>query len=163
WSSIPQQVLCPLQPHQLKSGSSRSGEHRIEGPTGEDGVEGSQKRLALLAQRRQVAADRRVRRRAVVSAKTASDLLRDLEPAQIALGLVVGEGNREVVEEDEHLVLAEEEAPQSIAGGRLCQPSALARWTGLVGWWWVGREPGGQERLVPLDELCALGVCEVAR
>src|SRR5258708_14327685 len=94
---------------------SRSGGRWIEGLAGKDRVERSQEGLALLAQGRQIAADRRVGIRPSVTAETARDLLLPLEPAQIAFGLVVVEGDGEVVEERKHLVLPEQEAFQRVA------------------------------------------------
>ncbi len=49
--------------------------------------------MSLLAEARQVAADARVGNRAGIATKAAGDLLLDLEAAQIALGLVVIEGD----------------------------------------------------------------------
>ena len=57
----------------------------------------------------------------MVCAEGASDLLLDLEHAQILLGLVVVEGDAEVVKEGEDLPLPEGEAFEQIA--RLRQPS----------------------------------------
>ena len=75
-----------------------TGPHRgaIEGLAGNDGVERSQERLALLAQNHQIPADRRVRVRPPLAAETARDLLLHLEVAQITLCLIVPLGMNQV-------------------------------------------------------------------
>ncbi len=90
----------------------RSGEGGIERLAGKDGLQGGQQRLALLAQGREVAAQAGERLGAGIAAEAARHLLLDLEPTQVALGLVVIEGNCEIVEEGQHLVLAEHEPLQ---------------------------------------------------
>ncbi len=82
--------------------------------------------------------------------------MRDLECPQIALGLVVVERNRQVIEEGEHLVLVAQEAFEQVAGWGLGEPTALARPALLVGWW-IGGQPGGQQRPVAGEEGLALG------
>src|SRR5258708_27939745 len=105
---------------------SRSAQGRIEWRTGEDGLQRGQQRLALLAQGRQIAAQACEGVRARVAAEAARHLLVQLEGPQIALGLVVVEGDGQVREEGEHLVLAQPQALQEIARGRLLDASALA-------------------------------------
>lgn len=70
---------------------------------------------ALLMQRGEIAAQTSEGLRACVGAETARDLLLGLEQAQIPLGLIVVEGNRQVVQEGEDLSLPEPQALQQIA------------------------------------------------
>src|SRR5258708_6073871 len=79
-------------------------------------------------------------------------LLLDLEQAQIAFGLVVLERDRQVVEEGEHLVLAEPEALQEILGWGLLHAPALSRPARRR---WIGGMPGGQQLAVASDERLA--------
>jgi hypothetical protein len=60
--------------------------------------------------------------------------------AQFLLGLIVVEGDGEVVEEGQHLVLPEPQAFQPVARGRLLEAPPLA-WLPLVGGWGIGRQP----------------------
>ncbi len=81
----------------------------------------------------------------------------DLEPAQIALGLVVVEGNREIVQEGERLVSLQQEPCKHVARGRLGQPATLPRSTFLVRRRRIGGQPGLQQRMVAGDEIRAVG------
>src|SRR5712691_13339628 len=107
---------------------SRSGERRVERLAGEDGLQGGQQRLALVAQGRQVASEARERRATGIAAEAAGDFLLQLEPAQVTLRLVVVEEDGKVVEEGQHLVLPEGESLEQVARGRLGEAS---RWPGL--------------------------------
>jgi len=60
------------------------------------------------------------------------ELLLDLEPAQIPFRLVVVEGDAQVVEEGEHLLLPQQEPFEQVARGRLRQPASLPRSTLLI-------------------------------
>jgi len=76
-----------------------SGQGRVDELSGEDGCERGQQRDTLLVQRREVATNARERRSAAGCAEAARDLLLDFEHAQVAFGLIVIEGDRQVVEE----------------------------------------------------------------
>jgi hypothetical protein len=102
-----------------------SGEGRREGLAGEDGLEGGEQRLALLAQRRQVASEAGERIGSRVAAEAARDFLLDLEPAQGTLGLVVLEGDGEIVQEGEHPLPVQHEALEQGARRRLGQAAPL--------------------------------------
>src|SRR5689334_25190782 len=91
---------------------------------GERSFEGSEEGVALLAQRREVAAQDTEGIRTGPRAEGAGDLLLHLDHAQVAFGLVVVEGNGEVIEEGQHLVLIEPEPIQQIARGRLLAPTS---------------------------------------
>lgn len=93
-----------------------SDEGGIERLTGEDRLERREERLALLAKRGQIASDARECCSAAGRTKAARDFLLDLEHAQVVLGLVVVEGDRQVVEEGQDLLLAEPELLEEIAG-----------------------------------------------
>ena len=67
---------------------SVSAQGGIERATGEDGLQGGQERLALLAKGRQVASEPGEGVRAGIAAEAAGDLLLRLEGSQVALGLV---------------------------------------------------------------------------
>ena len=110
----------------LASGCSRSGERWIERATGDDGLEGGQERLALLAHRGEVASDPGERVGSGVAAEAVRYLLVPLEPTQVPLRLVVVEGDRQVVEEGAPRVLVEEEAFEQIARRRLRQAAPLS-------------------------------------
>ena len=56
-----------------------------------------------------------------------------LEVAQITLCLVVVEGNRQIVEEGEHLVLLQQESFEQVARRCLFEPTALASTARLAG------------------------------
>src|SRR5690348_2005957 len=127
---------------------SRSDEGRIEGLAGEDRLEGGQERLALLAQRREIPAQARERISSCLAAEAARDFLLHLEPAQVAFRLVIVEGDGEVVEEGQHLLLAEGEALEQVARRRLGEPAALTRSTRRRGRR-VGSQPDSEHVLVP--------------
>ena len=78
---------------------SRSDEGRREGWAGEDRREGGQERLALLAQGREIPAQTRERASSRRAAEAARDVLRHLEPAQVAFSLGIVEREGQVVEE----------------------------------------------------------------
>ena len=98
---------------------NRSGRRWIERVTSEDSGEGRQERLALLAESRQIPSDRRIGSGSLVAAEAARDLLLDLESAQIAFRLIVIEGDGQVIEEGERLLLLEQEPFEEVARGRL--------------------------------------------
>ncbi len=75
-----------------------------------------------------------------------------LEHAYVALGLVVVEGDGQVVEKGEDLVLAEPQTFEEVAGGGLLDPSALA---GAALGRRIGRMPRGEQRVVAGDERLA--------
>lgn len=85
---------------------------------GEEGVERVEQRYALFAERREIAAQAREGVTAALRAEAAGDLLLGFEQAQIALGSVVIEGNRQVVQEGQHLFLPQPQAFEQIARGR---------------------------------------------
>src|SRR5262245_50496151 len=117
---------------------SRSGKRGIERAVDEDGLESGQRRLALLAQRREVPSLGGERCRSHVAAEAARNLLLDLEPAQIPLGLIVIEGDGQVGEEGQHLVLPQEQPFEQVTRGGLGEPSALARLSLRGGWRRIG-------------------------
>jgi hypothetical protein len=119
--------------------SCRSGKGWKDGPTGDNGLEGGQQRLDLLAQGRQVAAEPGQRRGLGVAVEAAGDLLQDIEATETALRPVVVEGDRRDVEERQHLFSDQDRPFEQVAGGRLRQASALARPT-----WSCGRAIGGE-------------------
>ena len=88
-----------------------------------------------------------------LQAETAGDLLLRLVQAQVALGLIVAEGDGQVAEEGEHSISAEPEAFEQVAGKRLLDAAAPARPAIRRG---IGRETRCQERLVLGDQgvLC---------
>jgi hypothetical protein len=88
---------------------SRSGERRIEWSASEGRLESGQQRLALLAQRCELASQAWKRCGPCIAAEAPRDRLLDLEPAQVALCLVVVEGDGEIIQEGEYLLLAEGE------------------------------------------------------
>ena len=89
-----------------------------------------EQRHALLAQRRQVAADARKRLRTGSRTETAGDLLLHFDHAQIALGQIVVKRHREIVQEGQHRILVLGEAIEQVAGGRWFASSFLPdfRW-----------------------------------
>src|SRR5258707_1312042 len=84
---------------------SRSAPGGIERTTGEDRLQRGEQRLALLAKRREIAAQAGECVRARIAAEAARDLLVHLEGPQIPLSLVIVEGNGEVLKEGQRLVL----------------------------------------------------------
>src|SRR5262249_6123249 len=63
-------------------------------------------------------------------------------------------GNRQVVEEGEHLLLPQPPALQEVLGWGLLHASALP---GTARWRWIGGVASGQQRLVAGDEGVAGG------
>jgi len=110
-----------------------SAQSRVEWLAAKEGLQCSQERHPLLAHRGQVATDPGERFGTAVRSERASNLLLDLEHAQVLLGLVVVEGDGEVVQEGQHRVLAYPQAIEQAAWGRLLQTSALA---------WLCQSPG---------------------
>lgn len=142
----------------------RSGERRVDRLTDEEGFQGRQKRLALFAEGREVAAQARERSAAALRAEAAGNLLLDFDHAQIPLGLFIVEGHDEVVEEQEGLVLIRPETVQEVAHWRLFASSALpfaiggrcgGRRLGILG------ESLAQERLIAGDEIVTYRAREV--
>src|SRR5260370_42563218 len=89
------------------------------------------------------------RRSAAIRAEAAGDFLLDLEHAQVTFGLVVVERDRQIVEEGQHLILAQPQALQEILCRRLLHASALARAARRRR---IGRMAGGQQRALARDE-----------
>jgi hypothetical protein len=86
--------------------------------------------------------------------------LLDLEHAQVALGLVVVERDRQVVEEGEYCILVEPEPFEQIARRGLLDPAALV---GTTGRQWIGRQADREEVLVTGHEAVALHLREAGR
>jgi site-specific DNA recombinase len=86
-------------------------------------------------------------------AEGARDFLLDFEHAQIPLGLVVVEGDREILEEGQDLVLSHPKAFEQLARGRLLEASTLV---GASLRRWIGSQPSRQERLIADEEGGAL-------
>src|SRR5260221_13405050 len=118
-SSPARKVLRPWgRTKSWKPSGDCSAQGGQEWATGEDGVGGLQEGVPPLAQRRSIAPDAAIRVRASVSAEAPRDFLLHLVHAQILLRLVVIEGKGEVVQEGEHLGLAEPELLEPIPCGR---------------------------------------------
>lgn len=83
----------------------------------------------MLAQGREVASQAGEGRGSCVAAETAGDFQLDLEAAQVALSLIVVEGDRQIVEERQYLLLDKDEPFKQVARGRLREASVLARST----------------------------------
>ena len=69
--------------------------------------------------------------RASIAAETAGHLLLDFERAQIPFGLVVVEGDGQIIEEGQHRLVSQEQSRQQVARRRLPEPPALA-WGGSL-------------------------------
>jgi hypothetical protein len=101
---------------------------------------------------RQVEQTERMRQKASAPAslQNAPEIfLLDLEHAQVALRLIVLEGDGQITEEGEHGFLSQPESFQEVAGWGLLDPATsplVARRRG------IGSEAGGQERFVAGDE-----------
>ncbi len=93
-------------------------------------MEGGKEGLALLTQGRKVTPQTSACLAAQLAAKAARDLELYLEHAQIVLGLVVVEGNGQVVQEGQPLVLPQRQPLQPVASRGLLEPTALA-WPAL--------------------------------
>ena len=100
---------------------------RGERLTSTEGLQCGHERQALLAKRGELPAQAGERLRAAGRAAGARELRRDLEHRQVLLRLSVVEGDRELSEEGEHLLLAQPEARQQLARGRWLAPAALPR------------------------------------
>src|SRR5260221_9587522 len=94
----------------------------------------------LLWERGAVPPKARDRRRAAVRAERAGNLLLDFEHAQILLGLIIVEGDRQVVQEGQHLLVPQAQPLEQIARGRLLDSSPLPRRALGRG---IARPPGG--------------------
>ncbi len=106
--------------------------------------------------------------------KPAGDLLLHFDHAQIALGLVVVEGNRKIVQEPQHDPLSLREAIQQIAGRALFDVARLLRFVcsdvRTVLWRGIGTVAFCENGLVPTKEACqyqgiefVLAFCALAR
>jgi hypothetical protein len=113
---------------------SCSGELRIEGLAGECRLEGRQERSALLSQGAEMAPDSAERLRVAGRAEGSRDFLLHLAHAQVALGLVVVEGDRGALEEGEHLLPPEPQPLQRVPRGRLLDAARRCgpRWGGVL-------------------------------
>src|SRR5262245_37847005 len=89
---------------------------------------------ALLAQRREIAADAAKGPSASRRAETAGDLLLDFHHPDIALREAVIKRHGEVVQEQQHRLLMLGQAIEQIARRRLFAPTFLAGF-----WWRIGR------------------------
>src|SRR5260221_7114409 len=132
-----------------------SGELGREKLAGEDGLHGGKQRGALVAQGRQIASQHSERAGAGVAAEAAGDLLLDLERAQIALSLVVVEGNRQVIEEGQDRLMPQDQPLQKIARRGLFQSSSLTR-TALRRR--IGGQASSQERRIACAQSVAFSV-----
>jgi hypothetical protein len=103
----------------------------------------------------QLTANARKGRGSTLRAKRAGDFLLHLEYAQILLRLVVVEGNRQIVEEGEHLVLPQQKSFEQIARGGLRQPTALSRSAVVIWGRRIRRQSCAQQRLVTGEEVGA--------
>jgi hypothetical protein len=77
-----------------------------------------------------------------------------LEPAQVALGLVVVERDRQVIQEGKHLLLVQIQPLEQIARRGLLNAPAVAS---LTCRWRVGGKTGCQQRLVAGEQGLPLG------
>jgi len=143
-----------------KARRSRSAQGGIERPTGEDGLQRSEQQVALLAKGCQIAAQARECGSTGIAAEAAGHFLLHLAGPQVALGLVVVERDRQVVEEGEHLLLAQPPTFEEIARRRLLDPSPLPR---AALRWRIGGMAGGEQGLVTGDQRRAGGGREVAK
>ncbi len=95
--------------------------------THKDAIERGEHLDALLAHGGEIAADAAEGARALRAAEGAGDLLLHLDHADVALGLVVVEGDGGVVHESEHRALMGGEAVEEVLGLTLLAASPAAR------------------------------------
>jgi len=96
-----------------------------QGLTSKDRSEGSQHGMTLLAHRGEITANATKSRCPVLTTKRSGDLLLDFDHPQIPFGLVIRKGDRQIVQEGEHLFGSSQQVIQQILGGTLLAPPAL--------------------------------------
>jgi hypothetical protein len=94
--------------------------------TAQSGLQRAEQIQALLAQRRQVAADATKGRRSRFAAERARDLLLDFDHANIALRLVIVKRHNEAVQEGQYRLLVADQAVKQVARRTLFGPSFFA-------------------------------------
>ncbi len=134
------------------------GEAGVERLPDEAGFERSEELDALLVTCGQIAPEPAERLSASRGAERAGDLVLDLEHPQVTLRLVLIEGDGQVVEEGEHLLLAQPQALQEILRRRLLAAPTLCG----AAWRWRSRGmPGGQQGFLAGNERLAGSAWEV--
>src|SRR5260370_506878 len=121
----------------------------------EDSSQSSQQGTSLLLHRREITADAAKSGDPSGTAKGASNLLRNFRPGQIALGLVVGKRNPQVVEQSQHLLGTPKQRIQQILGLAFLGP-AFARSCGRRRSWRWSRIASRQNLEVASDPVVAL-------
>src|SRR5229473_3426203 len=101
----------------------------------EDSRQSREHGMSLLVHRRKITADTAKSGDASRTAKGARNLLLHFRPAKIALGLVVGKRNAQVVEQSQHLISTLKQRIQQILGLALLAP-AFAFSRGRREWGW---------------------------
>src|SRR5260370_29730684 len=121
----------------------------------EDSSKSSQQGTSLLVHRREITADAAKSGNPSGTTKGASNLLLNFRPAQIALGLVVGKRNPQVVEQRQHLLGTPKQRIQQILGLALLGP-AFARSRGRRRWWRLSSIASRQNLEIASDPVVAL-------
>lgn len=132
---------------------NRSGELRIDGLTSEDHLERSQQRYALLGERGEIVPDPAECLSPTVCMERTGHLRLDFGHAQVALGLVLTERNRQDVQKRQDVVLSEHEAVEQAVRWGLLDPATLP-WASMR--WRIGGGSRCQEVQVTGDEVLAL-------
>src|SRR5258708_11320673 len=121
----------------------------------EDSSQSSQQGTSLVLHRREITADAAKSGDPSGTAKGARNLLLNFRPAQIALGLIVGKRNPQVVEQRQHLLGTQKQRIQQILGLALLAP-AFARSCGRSGWWRLSGIASRQNLEIASDPVGAL-------
>src|SRR5712692_157585 len=121
----------------------------------EDSRQSREHGVSLLVHRRKITADAAKSGDPGRTAKGARNLLLHFRPAKVALGLVVGKRNAQVVEQRQHLLGTPKQRIQQILGLALLAP-AFARCCGRGGWWRLSGIASRQNLEITSDPFVAL-------
>src|SRR5579863_2043491 len=120
----------------------------------EDSGQSREHGMALLVHGRKITADATKSGRPGRTAKGARNLLLHFGPAKVALGLVVGKRNAQIVEQRQHLLGSPKQGIQQILGLALLA-SAFVRADGR-GRWWLSSIASRQNLEIAGDPFVAL-------
>src|SRR5256714_14805933 len=120
----------------------------------EDSGQSREHGVSLLVHGRKITADAAKSGDPSGTAKGARNLLLDFGPAKIALGLIVGKGNAQIVEQGQHLLGTHQQGIEQMLGLALLAPTfALSGSRG--GWWRLRRIAGRQDLEIARDPVIA--------